>query len=307
MLEISFFGVRGSTPCSCETTMGVGGNTSCVVVEAPGGDPFLLDLGTGLRYAGEAMCAREHVPSRGTALVTHLHWDHIQGLPFFAPLLREGSAFRIVGPPQDGTLREAFEDFVGPPLFPIGLDLLPAELTLEAMERGSFDVDGVTVTVAPVPHVGATNGYRLDHAGGSVAYLPDHQQPADMVPSADVLELCRDVDVLIHDAQYTPDEFVMKATWGHSTPEFALRVATEAGAKRLVLFHHDPVHDDAAVHAMADELRASAPSDGPEIIVAVEGLVLSSGRADSAVGGLVLTSGRAESAVDADADVAVGS
>ncbi len=279
MLEISFFGVRGSTPCSCETTMGVGGNTSCVVVEAPGHDPILLDLGTGLRYAGEEMCARTVVPSGGTALVTHLHWDHIQGLPFFTPLLRPGSAFRVVGPPQDGTLREAFEAFIRPPLFPIGLDLLPAELAFEAMDTGSFDLGGITVTVAPVPHVGATNGYRLDHAGGSVAYLPDHQQPVDMVPTDDVLELCRGVDVLIHDAQYTPEEFERKSTWGHSTPEFALRVAIEAGAERLVLFHHDPVHDDEAVYAMADQLRANAPVDGPEIIVAVEGLVLQSGSA----------------------------
>ncbi len=280
MLEISFFGVRGSTPCSCPDTAGVGGNTSCVLVEVPGTEPIVLDLGTGLRYAGEHLCGRDEPPTAATALVSHLHWDHIQGLPFFAPVLRAGNHLTFVGPPQETSLAEEIQSFVRPPLFPIELSVLPADVTFVELADGSMPVGEATVTVAPVDHVGATNGYRVDHAGGSVAYLPDHQQPDDFVPAAAVVELCRDVDVLIHDAQYTPEEFVQKATWGHSTPAFALEVALAAGARRLVLFHHDPLHDDAQVEAMAAELRAAVPDGGPEIVVAREGLVLTSGTAD---------------------------
>ncbi len=278
MLDVTFYGVRGSTPCSCDGTRGFGGNTSCVLIEAPDTEPIILDCGTGLRYLGCALDADSGVqPFRGTALVTHLHWDHVQGLPFFLPILKPGSKMRMVGPKQEGSsLQVEVESFIRPPLFPVDLEVLPGALEFVEMSAGSFDLGQVTVSVGDVPHVGATNGYRIDLGDASVAYLSDHQQPASGqdVPES-VLQLCRDVDILIHDAQYGDDEFEAKRTWGHSTARYAAEVAMQSGAKRLVLFHHDPLHDDVWVQGAVDRTQKLV-GDGLEVIGAREGLTLRS-------------------------------
>lgn len=262
--------------------MNVGGNTSCVVLQIDNNDPVLLDLGTGLRYYGEHLRSRRDeaatvAPFRGTALVTHLHWDHVQGVPFFVPLLQEGAELTVVGPPQDGSsLREEFCSFVKPPLFPVGLDVLPGTIEFVEAASSTIDVDGATVMVRPVAHVGETNGYRVDSAtGGSVAYIPDHQQPPDDAGfvGKSVLELAGGVDVLIHDAQYDNDEFAEKATWGHSTIDYAVEVAAQAEVGTLVLFHHDPSHDDAWVGRAGE--RATELARGRfDVIVGAEGLTV---------------------------------
>lgn len=279
MLDVTFYGVRGSTPCSCDGTRGFGGNTSCVLVQAPDGEPIILDCGTGLRYLGCALDTDSGAqPFRGTALVTHLHWDHVQGLPFFLPILKSGSTLRMVGPKQEGSsLQAEVESFVRPPLFPVDLEVLPGMVEFVEMSAGSFDVGRATVSVGDVPHVGATNGYRIELDGASVAYLSDHQQPAAglEVPES-VLELCRDVDILIHDAQYGDDEFEAKKTWGHSTPGYAAEVALRSGAQRLVLFHHDPLHDDDWVQASVEQTQQLV-GDRLEVIGAREGMILQSG------------------------------
>lgn len=280
MLEITFYGVRGSTPCSCDATRLVGGNTSCVLVRLADSPPIILDMGTGLRYLG-AELAKElgDQPFEGTALVSHLHWDHVQGLPFFVPLLRDGARLTLVGPPQDGdTLQGTIEAFVKPPLFPVDLQLLPGTVDFVEAENETFAAGSATITVAPIEHVGITNGYRVQNGTGSVAYLSDHQAPVDGsqdVPAA-VVELCRGVDVLIHDAQYDEAEFEVKATWGHSTVEYAVSVAKAAGVQRLVLFHHDPAHDDVWIE---DALETAQGLAGPdiEVLVAREGMTLRSG------------------------------
>ncbi len=281
MLNISFYGVRGSTPCSCSSTREIGGNTACVVVEPEGEAPIVLDLGTGLRYYGERLVAQGVSAFVGTALLTHLHWDHVQGIPFFTPLLNPGSNLRLVGPPQTGsTLAAEIESFVKPPLFPVHLDVLPG--CVEFVETDStqqIDVGSCTITTAPVPHCGATNGYRIQNSIGSVAYISDHQQPSDgsFRVTDEVVELCQDVDVLIHDAQYSAEEFSGRLDWGHSTPDYALEVARVSGAKRLVLFHHDPTHSDAWVKDTEAEIAARAEAHGIEVIAAYEGLQLTSG------------------------------
>ena len=281
LLNISFYGVRGSTPCSCESTRGIGGNTACVVVEPSGEDPIVLDLGTGLRYYGQHLQANGANPFVGTALVTHLHWDHVQGIPFFKPLLHPDSKVRIIGPPQVGsTLAEEIESFVKPPLFPVELSVLPG--TVEFVESASGDSSecgSCTITTASVPHCGSTNGYRIQNSIGSVAYISDHQQPADgsLDVPAEVVELCRNVDVLIHDAQYSAEEFETRKDWGHSTPEYALEVARVAGVKRLVLFHHDPAHSDDWVRATEKRIADEGARHGIEVIAAYEGLQLTSG------------------------------
>lgn len=281
MLNISFFGVRGSTPCSCEATREIGGNTACVVVEADGEEPIVLDLGTGLRYYGQQLAAHGEEAFIGTALVTHLHWDHVQGIPFFKPLLHPDSRVRVIGPPQPGsTLAAEVESFVKPPLFPVQLSVLPGTVEfVESASGDSTDLGSCTITTASVPHCGSTNGYRIQNSVGSVAYISDHQQPADgslSVPGA-VIELCRDVDVLIHDAQYSEEEFESRRDWGHSTPEYALEVARVVGAKRLVLFHHDPSHSDDWVRSTEKRIADAGARYGIEVIAAYEGLQLISG------------------------------
>ncbi len=281
MLKISFFGVRGSTPCSCDATREIGGNTACVVVEHDGGDPIVLDLGTGLRYYGAELEARGQKSFSGTALVTHLHWDHIQGIPFFRPLLHPNSNLRLVGPRQsDSTLAEEVERFVQPPLFPVKLSDLPG--SVEFVESGNgavIEAGDCTVHIGEVPHCGVTNGYRIQNSTGSVAYISDHQQPSDgsMTVSPEVLELCAGVDVLIHDAQYSADEFADRTDWGHSTPMYALEVAKAVGAKRLVLFHHDPSHSDDWVRTAEKQLAEEADEFGIDVMAAFEGLQLTSG------------------------------
>lgn len=277
-MNITFYGVRGSTPCPCESNHRYGGNTSCVAVDAPGCEPIVLDLGTGLRFWGD------HLPHdgsfRGHALVTHLHWDHVQGLPFFVPVLREGARLDIYGPPQeDGLpLDEAFAEFMRPPYFPVRVTDLPGEFGFHTIAPGVHEIGGARVTVGDVPHIGPTNGYRIEAGGVSVAFVSDHQQPPDggLEVAPGVLELCAGADLLIHDAQYTAAEFAQKSTWGHCTIEYALQVARLAGVRRLALFHHDPAHGDAELDHLLAEARAHPFAESiEEVLAAHEGLTIS--------------------------------
>jgi phosphoribosyl 1,2-cyclic phosphodiesterase len=276
VLNVTFFGVRGSTPCPCAENTRYGGNTSCVALESPGADPVVLDMGTGLRYWGDTQ------PHDGSfaahALVTHLHFDHVQGLPFLAPADRPGARFDIYAPPQDDeTLAEAFEGFIRPPYFPIRWSDLRGEYRFHEVSSTDLVVGDAKVTVRDVPHVGKTNGYRVELGGATVAYASDHQMPQDgshAIPDS-VLALADGVDLLVHDAQYTPEEFAQKSHWGHCTIDFAIHVAVSAGAKRLALFHHDPSHDDETVDRLLDEAQASVPSDSHlEVVAAAEGLTI---------------------------------
>lgn len=276
-MELRFYGVRGSTPCSCPGTRRYGGNTSCVLVDLPGQEPIIFDLGTGVRYLGGDLVQRGTL--QATALVSHLHWDHVQGLPFFPLLLQPGAALTFVGPRQDdAALDEAVGGFCQPPVFPVELAALPGSVHFVELEKGTLTVGEATVTVAPCPHVGPTSAYRVDAGGGSVVYISDHQQPPDGSLEVDpgIVELCRDVDVLIHDAQYGHDEFARKSTWGHCTVDFAVEVAARSGARRLVLYHHDPAHDDVVLDSFLARARDLACGRF-EVLAASEGLVLRSG------------------------------
>ncbi|MGH1502021.1 MAG: MBL fold metallo-hydrolase [Acidimicrobiales bacterium] len=281
MMEIEFFGVRGSTPCSCSNTMGHGGNTSCVMVRIGDEPPIICDLGTGARYYGNRLLDGPPGAFRGTALVTHLHWDHVQGLPFFVPLLRDGAHLQFVGPEQENgqSLEAEVCSFVRPPLFPIELQVLPGQIDFVETSHDRFDVGSASVLARAIPHVGPTNGYRIDAAGASMAYLPDHQQPMDgsMSISDGVRELCDGVDVLIHDAQYDAEEFASKLDWGHSTAEYAVEVARQCGVRHLVLFHHDPMHDDDWIKDATERAEVRAAGSF-QVSAAFEGLTLRLGR-----------------------------
>ncbi len=275
-MKLTFHGVRGSTPCHGEDIVRYGGNTSCVSLDVPGHDPILFDLGTGLRYFGLGQPV--HRPFHGTCLLSHLHWDHVQGLPFFTPLLREGSRLEIYAPEQadGGDPAAALAEAIRPPVFPIDLDVLPGEILVRSIGDSQLSIGEVEVMSRLIPHVGPTCGFRVSWGGRTVAYLSDHQQPEDgsfsFTPGA--MELAQGADVLIHDAQYTAAEFARKRTWGHCMVEYAVWFAGEAGAKKLVLYHHDPTHHDDLIDVLTSTAAACGRQRGVEVIAAREGLTL---------------------------------
>jgi phosphoribosyl 1,2-cyclic phosphodiesterase len=272
-----------------------GGNTSCVAVEVEGQAPIVFDLGTGLRNFGLALLEKtpfEDLDFHGTVLLSHLHWDHVQGMPFFVPLHRPGNTLDVYGPRQDeGPLGEVFTGMMQPPYFPITPEQLEGTVNFHDVGDDDFPLSTTAkVRSRWIRHVGPTLGYRLDWQGVSIAYLSDHGQGCGMgtpgrnpcvgkqsdefVP-ADVLDLCDGVDLLIHDAQHTPAEFEHKRHWGHCTVDYAVHVAKEAGAQRLALFHHDPAHSDDQIDLLLRAARDTADSiGGGEVLAAAEGMAL---------------------------------
>lgn len=244
-----------------------------MAVEVVGQPPILLDLGTGSRYFGLAR-SRSGERFHGHCLVSHYHWDHIQGLPFFPPLLRDGSVLELHGPTPDhgDSIASVLDSILQPPLFPVGVTDLPGDVRYHEHGDESFTVGDIVITTRLIPHIGRTLGFRLDGDGWSVAYLSDHQQPGIGVfeASPGALELCAGADLVIHDAQYTAEEFAGKSDWGHCTIDYAVWLAGEAGARSVALYHHDPMHDDEMLDAVGR--RYAGCSSGPDVIVAREGL-----------------------------------
>jgi len=292
-MKVTFHGVRGSTPCDGPQLARYGGNTSCVAVEVEGQAPIVFDLGTGLRNFGLSLLEQtpfEDLDFHGTVLLSHLHWDHVQGLPFFVPLHRAGNTFDVYGPQQaEGPLGDVFTGMMQPPYFPITPEQLEGEVRFHDVGNDDFPLS-TTATLRPrrIRHVGPTLGYRLDWQGVSIAYLSDHgqgcagiQNQAAIVEDCDnyipddVLDLCDGVDLLIHDAQHTPAEFEFKRHWGHCTIDYAVHVAKEAGAQRLALFHHDPAHTDDQIDLLVRAAQDAAAEIGAgDVLAASEGLVL---------------------------------
>jgi ribonuclease BN (tRNA processing enzyme) len=275
-------GVRGSLPSPRPETARYGGNTSRVEVRAVEGCITVLDAGTGIRAVdGKASELR-----RIDVLLSHLHMDHILGLGFFRPLYQPGLEVHLWGPPSaTQSLHARLTRYLSPPLFPVRLRDLPCRLELHDAPRGPFELPGLRVTAALVCHPGPTLGYRLEGGrGGVLAYLSDHEPalgtgdvsgPAEWVSGYD---LAHGADVLIHDAQYTDDEFTTKATWGHCTVDYAVNVAAKAGARRLALFHHDPLHQDSVLDEFGEHAaRAGARLGLDEVLVAAEGMKVSLG------------------------------
>lgn len=247
-------------------------------IAIPGEPPLVLDLGTGLRYFGLTCDPNERFT--GTALLTHLHWDHTQGLPFFVPIMREGSTLDVYGPVQeDGrTLHDLFGDLIRPPQFPLAIDEYVGTVRFHDVESTDFTVGSIDVKVRPVPHIGPTVGYRITWRGVSVAYVPDHQQPyfdgVEAVTTDAVRELVSGVDLLIHDAQYTQADFARKPRWGHCTYQYAVALAASAGVKRLALYHHDPCRNDDQMDRIEHEAIDLAGSRGLEVFAARERLTV---------------------------------
>ena len=278
-INLTFHGVRGSTPCAGEQYRRYGGNTSCASLEVDGHDPIIFDMGTGLRPCGEKLAG--DAPFHGTVLLSHLHWDHIQGLPFFAPMSKPDSVLDVYGPAQEaGPLDAVFAGVMSQPYFPITPDELHGTVRFHGAGTDDFAVNGAKVRSRWVRHTSPTIGFRVEVEGLSVAYVSDHgpgcsDDRDDFVPD-DILELADGVDLLIHDAQHTCEEFDNKRHFGHSTIDYAVHVAHEAGAQRLALFHHCPSHSDDQVDLMHLYAGAQAErvTDNLEVLAAREGLVV---------------------------------
>jgi phosphoribosyl 1,2-cyclic phosphodiesterase len=280
-MQVRFFGVRGSTPCHGEAVARYGGNTSCVAVLVPGHGPLFFDLGTGARYLG---ADEAHDGTfRGTCLLSHLHWDHTQGLPFFTAADRADARTVLVMPAQ-GDPAEVLGRAMSPPHFPIGPDGLGGSWTFRGIEVGSHHLEGFRVDAFEVPHKGGrTFGYRVTDGDRSLAYVPDHLP--DDTTHDDVVEHLRGVDLLVHDAQFTDAEAGLARAFGHATIDQAVTLARDAGAGELLLFHHAPGRDDDAVDHLLSVARDRSGPGGPLVTAAREGDTLAVGaRSGAGVG-----------------------
>jgi phosphoribosyl 1,2-cyclic phosphodiesterase len=291
-----FWGVRGSLPSPGPETCRYGGNTSCVEIRADG-ELIILDAGSGLRKLGLAL-QREAAgrPIRGTILISHTHWDHIHGLPFFAPAFVPGNHFRIYGcaeAPQG--LESVFSRQMESPYFPRTLSSLPGTLEFHELAESEMWIGDVCVRSIFMNHPGVTLGFRLEEGNVSVVYATDHEaaEPNGMVLEASpttpepalagaghqhrkLVQFATGADLLICDAQYTPEEYQEHVHWGHSSTEDALDIALRARARRLALFHHDPERSDRELDRILKQCRkkiAQAGSD-MECLAAQEGLAI---------------------------------
>ena len=271
-MRLTILGVRGSTAAPGAEFVRYGGHTSCVVV-APSADAaptLVLDAGTGLR-ALTTMLAGE--PFTGTILLSHLHWDHVQGIPFFAAGDRPDAAVDLYLPAQAGASgRDLLAQQMSPPGFPITPEGLLGEWSFHALSPGRVATAGFDVTAFVVSHKGGiTYGYRIDHNGSSVAYLPDHAPKVGV--SEQVRSALQGVDVLIHDAQFLDHERPRAESYGHATVQDAIALAEQAGAGQLVLFHHSPHRTDDALDAIGAQFERPADS-GLAVTIAAQRQVI---------------------------------
>ncbi len=274
-MKIRFWGTRGSIPTPGASTVRYGGNTACVEVRDSTGSLLILDAGTGLRELGASlMNGGGPRPFSVDLLLSHLHWDHIQGIPFFRPAYDPKTSLRIKGPKQSRTMRELLGLGMDDPFFPVDLDELPARIEVAELDDGSDEQVGrFRVRAASLYHPSPALAYRLEADGRSLVYATDTEDPFSGRPNP-VIPLANGADMLIHDAQYLDSDF--KPTWGHSTIASAIDVAMKAKVKRLVLYHHDPDRTDEALDRIARDVAARSPERTKEleIVVAREGMEL---------------------------------
>jgi phosphoribosyl 1,2-cyclic phosphodiesterase len=267
-MRARIWGCRGSLATPGQGTVRYGGNTTCVEVRAASGAVVVLDAGTGIRELGRSL-AGEQVRELDL-LLTHLHLDHIEGLGFLAPLFDPDCQVRIHGPrPDGGTLEEKISAYLSPPYFPVPFERLGASITFVEVERDSWELDGLRVTSVPVRHPGPTLGYRLTEGERSLAFVPDNEPGLE--PESG-LEVAGGADLLLHDSQYTDEEYATRVGWGHTSLTHLVRYLGDAAPARAVMVHHDPAHDDAQLERLLGE--AQAASGHAELELGYEGLEL---------------------------------
>lgn len=271
---VRYWGVRGSIPSPGPDTVRYGGNTTCIEIQC-GGERIIIDAGSGIRRLGNALAA-DGGPVRATFLFSHLHWDHIQGFPFFTPYFTPGNRFDIWAAERvGGSLLDVLRGQMAQPTFPISLDAMPAELIFHEISAGaSFRVgEHVEVHTAGLNHPGGATAFRIEYRGRAFVHASDHEHQG-AVPHAPLVALARGADAMCYDATYTDAEYSGAdgqgghEGWGHSTWQEAVRVAAAADVGRLILFHHDPSHTDATL----DLIGAEAARARPGTVVAREGM-----------------------------------
>jgi phosphoribosyl 1,2-cyclic phosphodiesterase len=263
-------------------TAGYGGNTSCIEVVARE-RRFIFDAGSGIRLLGEHLL-HEPQPIRAELFLTHFHWDHIQGLPFFAPLYNEETRLRVHGARQgDIDIRTLIAGQMGPIYFPVPFETVSAHMDFEHLSGNSWIEPGVVVDAIRVRHPAHTYGYKITADGASIAYIPDNELVGGNYPLEarqtynDLVQFLDGVDVLFHDAMFSDTEYPRREGWGHSTFSQAVQLAEDAGVRRLYLFHHAPERTDADLSRILEELRDDIARRGSqlEVGVAAEGEELS--------------------------------
>jgi CheY-like chemotaxis protein/phosphoribosyl 1,2-cyclic phosphodiesterase len=294
MMRVRFWGTRGSLAKPGLTTLRYGGNTACVEVRTSDGTLIVLDCGTGAHGLGEALLASGQRPRHGYLLITHTHWDHIQGFPFFSPLFVAGTEWDIYAP---GGFGEHLENTLAGQMqyryFPVTLAQLGATIRFHDLVEGSFTLGGVRVVAQYQNHPALALGYRLEAGGAAVVYATDHEPygrdhpdgpwlsempgaPAPHPEDRRHVAFLAGADLVIHDAQFTAEEYPSRVGWGHTPVEWAVDYAVAAGARRLALFHHDPSRSDDALDRMVEACRrrVSAAGSGLDVFAAAEGQVL---------------------------------
>jgi phosphoribosyl 1,2-cyclic phosphodiesterase len=257
-MKIKVWGARGSVPAPGPETMRYGGNTSCVEVTLSDGSTLILDAGTGIRNLGLALPRVErpiHI------LLTHLHLDHIQGLMFFAPAFRPESEITIWGPASpEASLQDRVGRYISAPLAPVEVRELPSLVSFREAEPHEWEIGPARVTAHAVTHRGPTLGYRIEDAGASFCYIPDHE-PGLGTPLSELEDdwisgfgLARGASLLVHDCQYTDEEYPHHVGWGHAPVSDALTFGRRTGAERMLLFHHDPLHSDDFLDGLRDSV-----------------------------------------------------
>jgi phosphoribosyl 1,2-cyclic phosphodiesterase len=282
---LTFWGTRGSIPTPGALTARYGGNTPCVGLSNGRAQVLVLDAGSGIRPLGHELTRRAASGLHVDILLTHTHWDHIQGLPFFKPLGARGNSIAIYGAAQEGVpLAAILGRQMEPMVFPVPMHALGAALTITEIGEQEFEVEGFDVRSFRLRHPGTTLGYRLRPRSGGreIAYVTDNELgaggsygvPADW--RARLAATLRDVDTLIHDAMYTDELLASRSGWGHSSARQAVELAAECGARRLILFHHEPEHTDEVIDRLVADSRDHARRlrPGLEVDAAVEGTTI---------------------------------
>jgi CheY-like chemotaxis protein len=290
---VRFWGTRGSLAKPGPTTVRYGGNTSCVEVRLADGTLIVLDCGTGAHALGQALQSSCAGPLRGHLLITHTHWDHIQGFPFFQPLFVPGNQWDLYAPGSGGQqLETTLAGQMEYTYFPVTLEQLDATIRFHDLVESQFSIGRARIVTQYLNHPALTLGYRLESDGVTVVYVADHEphmrgRPEDSPPASAAggplhredrrhVEFLTGADLVIHDAQYTAEEYPKRIGWGHSPAEWAVDYALAAGARRLALFHHDPLRDDDAVDHLVETCRARVIAAGGSLDVfgAAEGQAL---------------------------------
>ena len=254
-LEIRFWGVRGSVATPSQENLGYGGNTSCVEIRGGSGQIAIFDAGTGLRNLGEDLLRQSAGPNvKVNVFLTHYHWDHIQGLPFFGPLYREGCEITFHASEKLGPLRERLRRQMSAPYFPVDFDSVAARLHFVEIDGAGAQAGDLRVTCFPMHHPQGAAGFRVESPSGVVVYASD-LEPGNAEMDRVVRESSEGADALIYDSQFTPEEYEAHKGWGHSHWREAAAVARDARVKELILFHHDPSHDDQTMSRIEEAAR----------------------------------------------------